>query len=176
MSDQSGGEGWWMASDGKWYPPDATPGTTLVAEQPPAATETGGALKGLAAKAATAASQAAEKAAQKHREQQERTRANVAAYQAQAAAAPPVAAPVAVGQVGQVGQVGPAVEMFEYQTLQIRTTLVGDKIKTGDVDKILNAHAGQGWRVKSIVETSVKGRVGPGGVQGLLVVFERRRR
>lgn len=21
MSDQSGGEGWWLASDGKWYPP-----------------------------------------------------------------------------------------------------------------------------------------------------------
>ena len=26
MSDYSGGEGWWQASDGKWYPPDETPG------------------------------------------------------------------------------------------------------------------------------------------------------
>jgi hypothetical protein len=25
MSDQSGGPGWWVASDGKWYPPDQAP-------------------------------------------------------------------------------------------------------------------------------------------------------
>lgn len=25
MSDQSGGPGWWLASDGKWYPPDQAP-------------------------------------------------------------------------------------------------------------------------------------------------------
>lgn len=24
MSDTSQGEGWWQASDGKWYPPDLT--------------------------------------------------------------------------------------------------------------------------------------------------------
>lgn len=66
-------------------------------------------------------------------------------------------------------------ELFEYQTAQIRTTPGDDKIKTGDVDKGSVVYDGQqGWRVKSIVETSVKGRVGPGGVEGLLVVFERR--
>jgi hypothetical protein len=27
MSDVSQGPGWWVASDGKWYPPQATPGT-----------------------------------------------------------------------------------------------------------------------------------------------------
>src|SRR5207253_8235812 len=26
MSDVSQGPGWWQASDGKWYPPQATPG------------------------------------------------------------------------------------------------------------------------------------------------------
>jgi len=31
MSDTSQGPGWWLASDGKWYPPDLTPG----AAQPP---------------------------------------------------------------------------------------------------------------------------------------------
>ena len=25
MSDQSQGPGWWMASDGKWYPPESAP-------------------------------------------------------------------------------------------------------------------------------------------------------
>lgn len=29
MSDQSQGPGWWIASDGKWYPPEAAP------QQPP---------------------------------------------------------------------------------------------------------------------------------------------
>lgn len=26
MSDVSQGEGWWLASDGKWYPPESVPG------------------------------------------------------------------------------------------------------------------------------------------------------
>ena len=25
MSDTSQGEGWWLASDGKWYPPESSP-------------------------------------------------------------------------------------------------------------------------------------------------------
>lgn len=25
MSDESRGEGWWLASDGKWYPPESKP-------------------------------------------------------------------------------------------------------------------------------------------------------
>ena len=25
MSEQSGGPGWWQASDGKWYPPEQAP-------------------------------------------------------------------------------------------------------------------------------------------------------
>ena len=32
MSDTSQGEGWWLASDGKWYPPTSTP----ASETPPA--------------------------------------------------------------------------------------------------------------------------------------------
>jgi hypothetical protein len=28
VSDTSQGEGWWMASDGKWYPPSAAPGAS----------------------------------------------------------------------------------------------------------------------------------------------------
>lgn len=42
MSDQSQGEGWWMASDGKWYPPDqrasvaAPPHPTAAPERPTA--------------------------------------------------------------------------------------------------------------------------------------------
>src|ERR1700722_7099921 len=28
MSDVSQGSGWWLASDGKWYPPEALPGSS----------------------------------------------------------------------------------------------------------------------------------------------------
>ena len=49
-----------------------------------------------------------------------------------------------------------------------RGKLSGDKLQ-----KILNEHAAQGWRLTHITEAEVKGRVGPGGVEGLLVTFER---
>src|SRR3954466_15149469 len=37
MSDTSQGAGWWQASDGKWYPPDTTPGDGSGAVAAPAA-------------------------------------------------------------------------------------------------------------------------------------------
>ncbi len=37
MSDTSQGPGWWQASDGKWYPPEAAPGAQPPATAPPAA-------------------------------------------------------------------------------------------------------------------------------------------
>ena len=46
MSDVSQGPGWWLASDGKWYPPEAQPG--------PAPTPTAGAAETTAAAGATA--------------------------------------------------------------------------------------------------------------------------
>ena len=45
---------------------------------------------------------------------------------------------------------------------------VGDKL-----ENVLNEHAAQGWQLKAITSVEVKGRVGPGGVEGLLVTFER---
>jgi hypothetical protein len=44
----------------------------------------------------------------------------------------------------------------------------GDKLQD-----ILNEQAAQGWRLRAITSTEVRGRVGPGGVEGLLVTFER---
>jgi hypothetical protein len=35
MSDVSQGVGWWLASDGKWYPPTSVPGTAPAAPPPP---------------------------------------------------------------------------------------------------------------------------------------------
>jgi hypothetical protein len=41
------------------------------------------------------------------------------------------------------------------------------------LEQILNQHAREGWRLKAITSAEVKGRIGPGGVEGLLVTFER---
>ena len=41
------------------------------------------------------------------------------------------------------------------------------------LEDLLNEHAREGWRLKAITSTEVKGRVGPGGVEGVLVTFER---
>ena len=49
----------------------------------------------------------------------------------------------------------------------------GGKVSGDRVEKLLNEWAAQGWQLKAITATDVKGRVGPGGVEGLLVTFER---
>ena len=51
--------------------------------------------------------------------------------------------------------------------------MVGDKIDSGAVEDLLNDRAGDGWQLKSLTATQVKGRIGPGGTEGLLAVFER---
>lgn len=64
-------------------------------------------------------------------------------------------------------------ELYEYRVVALRQTLIGDKIKTDALEEALNGYAAEGWHVRTITETSVTGRVGPGGVSGLIVVFER---
>ena len=40
-------------------------------------------------------------------------------------------------------------------------------------EKVLNEHAQEGWQLRAITSVEIKGRVGPGGVEGVLVTFER---
>jgi hypothetical protein len=61
----------------------------------------------------------------------------------------------------------------EYKAETVRTSLVGDKVDAGDIEKLLNDRAREGWTLRTITATTVKGRIGPGGSEGLLVVFER---
>jgi hypothetical protein len=42
MSDTSQGHGWWLASDGKWYPPEAWTGPPQQLSQPPFQTDPSG--------------------------------------------------------------------------------------------------------------------------------------
>jgi hypothetical protein len=62
---------------------------------------------------------------------------------------------------------------FEYRVVEIREGLIGGKMSGDKLEKILNEQAREGWQLKAITSTEVKGRVGPGGVEGLLVTFER---
>jgi hypothetical protein len=64
-------------------------------------------------------------------------------------------------------------QRFEYRAETIRSKLIGDKMDGSEVEKLLNARAREGWRLRSLTETEVKGRIGPGGTMGLLLVFER---
>ena len=51
--------------------------------------------------------------------------------------------------------------------------MIGGKMSGDKLENLLNEHASQGWQLKAITAVQVKGRVGPGGVEGLLVTFER---
>jgi hypothetical protein len=62
---------------------------------------------------------------------------------------------------------------YEYKVLELREKLLGGKMSGDKLERILNEQAEQGWQLKAITSAEVKGRVGPGGVEGLLVTFER---
>ena len=62
---------------------------------------------------------------------------------------------------------------YEYKVEELREGLIGGKMSGDKLEKVLNEHADDGWQLKAITSTEVKGRVGPGGVEGLLVTFER---
>jgi len=62
---------------------------------------------------------------------------------------------------------------YEYKVVEVREKMIGGKLSGPKVESLLNEHAQQGWRLKAITAAEVKGRVGPGGVDGLLVTFER---
>jgi Domain of unknown function (DUF4177) len=65
-------------------------------------------------------------------------------------------------------------ERYEYRVVEVRESRIGGKMSGGKLEKLLNEHASQGWQLKAITSADVKGRVGPGGTEGLLVTFERR--
>jgi len=62
---------------------------------------------------------------------------------------------------------------FEYKVVEIREKMIGGKMSGDKLEKILNDQGKEGWQLRSITAVEVKGRVGPGGVEGVLVTFER---
>jgi hypothetical protein len=62
---------------------------------------------------------------------------------------------------------------YQYEVVELREGLIGGKMSGDKLQNVLNDHAKDGWQLKAITSVEVKGRMGPGGVEGLLVTFER---
>jgi hypothetical protein len=62
---------------------------------------------------------------------------------------------------------------YEYRVSQLRESLIGGNLSPDRLEQIRSDEAAQGWQLKAITSTEVKGRIGPGGVDGLLVTLER---
>lgn len=62
---------------------------------------------------------------------------------------------------------------YEYRVVELREGMIGGKMSGDKLERVLNEHGRDGWQLKSITSVEVKGRVGPGAVDGLLVTFER---
>jgi hypothetical protein len=63
--------------------------------------------------------------------------------------------------------------MYRYKVVEVREKMIGGKMSGDKLEKLLNEHASKGWQLRAITSAEIKGRVGPGGVEGLLVTFER---
>ena len=64
-------------------------------------------------------------------------------------------------------------QRYEYKVVELREGLLGGKMSGDKLEKVLNEHAREGWQLKAITSVEVKGRIGPGGVGGVLVTLER---
>ena len=62
---------------------------------------------------------------------------------------------------------------YQYRVVEVREKMLGGKMSGERLENLLNEYAREGWQLKAITSAEVKGRVGPGGVEGLLVTFER---
>jgi Domain of unknown function (DUF4177) len=62
---------------------------------------------------------------------------------------------------------------YSYKVVEVREKMIGGKMSGEKLESLLNEHAAQGWQLKTITAAEIKGRVGPGSVEGLLVTFER---
>ncbi|MFZ2178919.1 MAG: DUF4177 domain-containing protein, partial [Rhodococcus sp. (in: high G+C Gram-positive bacteria)] len=52
---------------------------------------------------------------------------------------------------------------YSYKVVEVREKMLGGKMSGDKLEKVLNEHAQQGWRLKTITSTDIKGRLGPGG-------------
>lgn len=63
--------------------------------------------------------------------------------------------------------------MKEYKVVELREGMIGGKMSGKKIEKTLNEEAKDGWVYRSMTSLDVKGRIGPGGVEGIVIIFER---
>ena len=63
--------------------------------------------------------------------------------------------------------------MYEYKCVELRSKMFGGAVSGDKLEKTLNEYARQGWQLKSMTAVDVKGRIGPGGTDGMVITFER---
>jgi Domain of unknown function (DUF4177) len=63
--------------------------------------------------------------------------------------------------------------MYEYKVAELREKWFGGRQAGGQLEALLNEHGRQGWRAIAITKADIKGRIGPGSTEGLLITFER---
>jgi hypothetical protein len=85
----------------------------------------------------------------------------------------PIWASLVVSVGRRAGQDDERTDVYEYKVVEVREKMIGGKMSGEKLEKLLNQHGSQGWQLKSITAAEIKGRIGPGGVEGLLVTFER---
>jgi hypothetical protein len=64
-------------------------------------------------------------------------------------------------------------QAVEYRVEIVRSKIVGDRVDQGEVALMMNDVAAEGWRFTFALDTEVKARVGPGGMSGVMLFFER---
>jgi hypothetical protein len=62
---------------------------------------------------------------------------------------------------------------FTYKVVEMREKMFSGRMSGETIEQVLNDHAAQGWQLKAITSADVKGKMGPGGVGGLLITFEK---
>ncbi len=62
---------------------------------------------------------------------------------------------------------------YGYEVEEIREGVIGGKMSGDELERVLNSRAREGWQLEAVTAVEVKGRIGPGGVEGVLVTFER---
>jgi hypothetical protein len=65
--------------------------------------------------------------------------------------------------------------VVEYKVLELRERMWGGAQAGQELEKLLNKQAQEGWQLKAITKADVKGRVGRGAVEGLIVTMERQK-
>jgi hypothetical protein len=55
---------------------------------------------------------------------------------------------------------------YAYKVVEVREKMIGGKMSGEKLERLLNDHGAQGWQLRAITSTEIKGRVGPGGVEG----------